>query len=154
MYFIKPLFIAGVAVCGLQIWHQSHATHATESVTSRADENGFAYMPPVEGQKANTVYVVVAPDRSARDAWVAVQLADELSDQGIAVVPISRVTFAPMGLLGLDDAGVDHISDLMSGPSPIVFVDGKAKTAATFEQVQAELKRADTPLVRTAFSWR
>lgn len=153
MYFLKPLVVAGVAVWGVHYWHQNHSPQSSRSVESRADENGFVYMPPLEGQKPNTVYVVVAPDRSA-DAWRAIQLADELSDKGIPVVSISRVTFLPIGLVGMNDAGVDHISTLLGGPSPVVFVDGKAKAAATLDEVQAEFRAGSAPVVRTDFSWR
>lgn len=149
---LKHLLIAGVAACGVHFWH--NAAHAAPALSSSVDENGFVYMPPVEGQKQNTVYVVVGPEGSAGDAWRAGQLVDDLSDKGIPVVLTSRVTFVPIGFAGVDDAGVDKVTALMSGPSPIVFVDGKAKADATAEQVEAEYTRGTAPLVRTTFSWR
>jgi hypothetical protein len=149
---LKPLLIVGVAVCGAHFWH--NAAHAAPTAGSSADENGFVYMPPVEGQKRDTVYVVLGPDGSAGDVWRAGQLVDDLSDKGIPVVLTSRVNFVPIGFAGVDDAGVDKVTALMSGPAPIVFVDGKAKADASVEEVEAEYTRATAALVRTTFSWR
>jgi hypothetical protein len=154
MYFLKTAIILSVAACGMHYWHEGRLSPTSACMQGRADASGFVYMPPLEGQKPDTVYVLVAPDRPPGDAWRAVQLAAALSDSGIPVVRTERVTFLPIGLVGLDDAGVDHISALLSGPSPIVFIDGKAKADATLQQVRAELGRDRAPLVRTAFSWR
>jgi hypothetical protein len=148
----KPLLIVGVAVCGAHYWHD--ARHASGAVTGGADENGFVYMPPIEGQKANTVYVVVGPNGSSGDEWRAARLVDELGGKGIPVVITSRVTFVPIGFAGVDDSGVDKVTTFMSGPSPIVFVDGKAKADATAEEVQAEFTRGTAPLLSATFSWK
>jgi hypothetical protein len=105
-----------------------------------ADENGFIHMPPVEGQYPDTVYVVAARYCPLQAVQRAAQLAQDLSDKGIPVVRANSVRFAPVGLVALDDSAVDRVRGIMSARLPIVFVHGKAKTAATPEEVEAEFR--------------
>ena len=150
--FFKSMLIVGVAVCGTHYWH--NARHTPAAIKDDADENGFVYLPPVEGQKANTVYVVVGSNGSGEEGWRAARLVDALGGKGIPVVVTSRVTFVPIGFAGVNDAGVDKVTAFMSGPSPIVFVDGKAKANATAAEVQAEFTRGTAPLLGSTFSWK
>jgi hypothetical protein len=139
MKFLRLLLIVGVAACGIQYWHQHHFADASASVMPVADQNGFMHMPPVEGQSRDTVYIVTTRHCPRRAVRSAVRLARDLSDAGIAVVRTHSVIFLPVGLLAMDDSEVNRVTAMMNGPSPIVFVHGKAKTAATLEDVEAEL---------------
>ncbi len=132
----RLLLMVGVAVCGMQYWHQ----HAPASVLPVADANGFVHMPPVEGQKPDMVYVFAGRHYSLPAARRALQLAQDLSDEGIPVERTSSVRFVPVGLVALNDSGVSRLNHIMSASAPIVFVHGKAEDAPTLEQVEAEFR--------------
>jgi hypothetical protein len=141
MNFLRLLLIATVAACGLQYWHHHHhSMDASASVMPISDDNGFVHMPPVEGQKPDTVYVFVGHHCPLAARERALRLAQDLSDDGIPVVNTHGVTFVPVGLVALNDSGVTRVTAIMNARSAIVFVHGKAKVAATLEDVEAELK--------------
>jgi hypothetical protein len=138
--FLRLLLIVTSAACLVQYWHQHQSANASASVKAIADENGFIHMPPVEGQYPDTVYVVAARYCPLQAVQRAARLAQDLSDKGIPVVRATSVRFAPVGLVALDDSAVNRVNGIMSARLPIVFVHGKAKAAATPEEVEAEFR--------------
>jgi len=140
MHRFRLLLMVALAVWGIQHWHQHHSLDASASVLPSADSNGFVHMPPVEGQQPDTVYVFAGRHCSQAAARRALQLAQDLNDEGIPVVRTISVRFVPVGLVVLNDSGVHRVNAILSARSPIVFVHGKAKGAATLEEVEAEFR--------------
>ena len=137
MKFARVLLIVCAVGGAVHYWHKHEATVALASVMASADENGFIDLPPAQGQSPDNVYVVAAVNCPHEAAQRADRLTKELNDQGIPVVRTNNVGFSGRGL---DEAAVKRLNIIMNGPLPIVFVHGRAKSAATLEDVQAEFR--------------
>jgi hypothetical protein len=133
----QVLLIACAIGGGVHYWHKHQSAVALASVMASADENGFIDVPPAQGQNPDTVYVVAAVNCPHEAAQRADRLAKDLNDQGIPVVRVNNVSFSGPGL---DESAVKRLNMVMNGPLPIVFVHGRAKPAATLEDVQAEVR--------------
>ena len=137
MNAVRVLLIVGAAGGALHYWHQRQAAVAIASIMATADDHGFIELPSAQGQDPDTVYVVAAVNCPHADAQRADRLAKDLSAKGIPVVRTSNVSFSGEGL---DQATVNRLHVIMDGPLPIVFVRNKAKSAASVEDVEAELR--------------
>lgn len=139
MSYARVLLIAGAAAAGLHYWHQHQSAAAFASVMATADEYGFVDLPPAQGQSQDAVYVVAAVNCPHADAQRADRLAKELGEKGVPVIRTSNVSFSGVGL---DRSAVDRLNVIMNGPLPIVFVHGRAKPAATLEDVEGEFRNS------------
>lgn len=137
---VRVLLVIAAAGGGLHYWHQHQSALAAASVLATADENGFVDLPPAQGQNPDTVYVVAAVNCPHADAQRADRLAKDLGDKGIPVIRTGNVSFSGPGL---DQAAINRLNVIMNGPLPIVFVHGKAKPAATLEDVEAEVRSSE-----------
>jgi hypothetical protein len=137
MNFARVLLIVGAAGGGVHLWHQHQSAVAFASVMASADEYGFIELPPAQGQNPDTVYVVAAVNCPHADAQRADRLARDLGDKGVPVIRTGNVSFSAVGL---DKSAVSRLNVVMNGRLPIVFIHGKAKPAATLEEVEAEFR--------------
>ena len=131
------LIVCALGGGGVHYWHKHESAVALASVMASADENGFIDLPPARGQKLDAVYVVAAVNCPHEAAQRADRLAKELTDQGIPVIRTNNVSFSGRGL---DESAVKRLNVVMNGPLPIVFVRGRAKSAASPEDVEAEFR--------------
>jgi hypothetical protein len=137
MNFARFLLFVAAAGVGLHYWHQHQAAVAISTAMASADANGFVELPPARGQNPDTVYVVAAVNCPHEAAQRADRLAKDLDDKGIPVVRTNNVGFTAVGV---DQATVDRVRAIMDGPLPIVFVHGRAKSAPSLEDVEAEFR--------------
>ena len=139
MNIVRLLIIVGIAGAGYQYWKQHHPPVSATAETSRT---GFVTLPPVDGQRSRTVFVIAAQNCPHEEAQRADRLADDLSRQGI---PVQRTESAHFGFSGPPDSDtLDRINAIMTGPLPIVFVDGRAKSNPSLEDVVAEFRQRGT----------
>jgi hypothetical protein len=134
---LRLLLVLCAMGAGLHFWHQHESAVARSSVMASADENGFVDLPPAQGQKSDTVYVVAAVNCPHEAAQRADRLARDLAREGIPVIRTNSVNFSGSGL---DDSAIKRLNVVMNEPLPIVFVHGRAKSAATLDDVEAEFK--------------
>ncbi len=135
MSLARVLVAVGAVAVGVHYVHRHSATsHST--IIAGSDENGFVTLPPAQGHDPSTVYVVAAVNCPHEAAQRANRLADDLSSKGIPVVRTSSVRF----LGSIDESAAKRMNAVMTGPLPIVFLNGKAKPGATLEDVEAEYK--------------
>lgn len=142
MNYLRVLLIVGAAGAGVHYWHQHESAVAVASVMASADVYGFVDLPPAQGQTPDTVYVVAAVNCPHEAAQRADRLAKELGARGVPVIRTSNVRFEGVGL---DQAAISRLNVIMNGPLPIVFVRGRAKPAATLDDVEAEFKSSINP---------
>ena len=135
MNIIKLLVVLGIVGAGYHFWTGNHTGHPSGADTSIASENGFVELPPVEGQNSDAVLIAAAMNCPHEAAQRADALANDLSRKGIPVIRTQHIGFS---LTNPEDPAVDHISSVMNGKLPIVFVHGKAKANPTLEEVVAE----------------
>lgn len=141
MNVARVILIAGALGTGVHYWNKHESSLALASVMASADENGFIDLPPAQGQRPDTVYVVAAVNCPHEAAQRADQLAKDLGEQGIPVIRTNNVSFSGVGL---DQAAVKRLNIVMNGPLPIVFFHGRAKSAPTTDDVKAEFRSSDS----------
>jgi len=136
MNTLRALIIVGIVCAGLQYWNRHQAALALAAAT---DENGFLELPPTDGQKPDTVYVIAALNCPHEDAQRADRLAEELNGKGIPAIRTDHVNFQ---WTDVDTSAAHEYADrtnaVMNGRLPIAFVRGRAKSDATLDQVVAE----------------
>jgi len=137
MNTLKALIVLGILLAGVKVWNHHQAARELAAVT---DENGFVELPPMDGQKPDTVYVVAAVNCPHEDAQRADRLAEQLTGKGIPTIRTNQVS---VHLSAADAARAHEYADrynaVMNGRLPIAFIGGRAKSDATFDQVVAEL---------------
>ncbi|TAK62730.1 hypothetical protein [Methylobacter sp.] len=139
MNIVKLLIILSVAGGGYHYW-KAHSEGASSvaveaSITS---ESGFVSLPPMEGESSDAVLVVAAENCPHEDAQRADNLAQALSEKGIPVVRTHNISFNHIS----SNKEAERITSVMNGSLPIVFVDGRAKSNPTLEEVVAEYEGA------------
>lgn len=135
---LARILLAVVAIgTGAHYWDQHRAAVVTESILASGDDFGFIDLPRAQGQRSGTVYVVAAVNCPHEAAQRADRLAKDLIDEGIPTVRTDNVRFSSAAL---DKAALKRLHVVMTGPLPIVFVNGKAKPAAALEDVEEEYR--------------
>ena len=144
MNIVWILIVVGIAGGGYNTWKQHHGNTIQDGnkvqVGSRTviSENGFASLPPVNGQTSRKVYVLAPENCPGEDAKRADSLAADLSRKGIPVVRRDSARFSLSSQLESDVQ--TRMSEVMGGPLPIVFVDGRAKSNPSLDEVVAEFR--------------
>ncbi len=138
MNIIRALIVIGIVGGGYTYWKQHHEASASIESGPAVSENGFAALPPADGQSARKVFVVAAQNCPHEDAQRADRLAEDLSRKGIPVERTQNVSFSITSQP--DSAVMERMSRIMNGPLPIVFVDGRAKSNPSLDEVVAEYK--------------
>lgn len=139
MNIVKLLIILSVAGGGYHYWKTHNKEASSVAVdASITSENGFVSLPPMEGERTNAVLVVAAENCPHEDAQRADNLAQALSEKGIPVVRSHNISFNHIS----SNKEVERITSIMNGSLPIVFVDGRAKSNPTLEEVVAEYEGA------------
>ncbi len=140
MSYARVLLLLCAAAAGVHYWHHHESAVHFAPVVAAADDYGFVGLPPAQGQNADTVYVVAAVNCPHAAAQRADRLAEELRDEGIPVIRTDHVRFLAAGL---DESTANRLNAIMTGPLPIVFVHGRAKSAATLDDVESEFRSSD-----------
>ena len=132
------LSLAGGAYAAFKHHHQ-HVMHDAAGNLSIGAPGPFVSLPPVEGQRPQTVFVIAAQNCPHEAAQRADRLAEALSSQGI---PVERTHAARFHFTSRPDSDtVDRISAVMNGPLPVVFINGRAKANPSLDEVAAEFRR-------------
>ncbi|MFZ9888948.1 MAG: hypothetical protein ACO3JL_15740 [Myxococcota bacterium] len=97
----------------------------------------FVSVPQAAGHAPGTVYVVAAQNCTRDAARRADDLSRELIERGITAQRVSQLNFQVEG--GVTHDMVEQLNEIMNGPLPIVFVNGRAASNPTFDQVMAEV---------------
>jgi hypothetical protein len=140
--------LAVAAICflvfGYTHWKHQHEAMALAQLESgpASSANGFVALPPANGQGSGTVFVVAAQNCPHEDARRADLLAEELSQKGIPVKRVHDVNFSITRMPGQEV--LDRLNLIMNSPLPIVFVNGRAKSNPSLDDVVAEFN-ADQP---------
>ena len=142
MNIIKTLIALSLAGGAYAAWkhHHQHAARQDAANLSIGAPGAFVPLPPVDGQRPRTVFVIAAEDCPHEDAQRADRLAESLSSQGI---PVERTHSANFRFTSQPDSDtVDRISAVMNGPLPVVFIDGRAKANPSLDEVASEFRRS------------
>lgn len=122
---------------------QSFATYAAGSSTNGSvspgfsPDTGFVTMPPPRSAKSGTVMVVTPPNCSSEVSRRASRLLDQLLAAGIPCQFTDSVNFT---VVASKPAEVQRLKNFLSGPSPLVFLQGTACSNPSAQQVIAEYK--------------
>lgn len=140
MFPFRALIIVFAAIgCFVYAKHQFQNLSRLHTQSQMA-QAGFILLPPAEGQRAQTVFVVAAENCPQEAAQRADRLAQALSERGI---PVERTHQARFRFTSRPDAAtLESMNNVMGGTLPIVFINGRAKSNPSLEQVTAEYKRA------------
>lgn len=134
MNLIKLLLLVAIAGGGYHYWKKHSVERDLVAATS---EGGFVSVPMPDGMSPHGV-VVFAPENCPSDA--AQRAYALVSDLGSRGVPVSRADAASFDNLP-DAATAERVRTVMSGQVPIVFVNGKAKSNPSVEEVVSEYRR-------------
>ncbi len=138
MNIIRLLLVVGIAGGGYTYWKHHHESVARVETGPAVSSNCFAALPPVEGQSSRKVFVVAAENCPHEEAQRADRLAEDLGRKGIPVQRTHQVSFS---LTSPPESEVmERMSRIMNGPLPIVFIDGRAKSNPSLDEVVAEFK--------------
>ena len=138
MNIIRTLIVIGIAGTAYAYWNHHRDSLTQLDAGAAVNERGFATLPPVDGQNSGTVFVVAAQNCPHEDAQRADRLAEDISREGIPVQRVNTVNFS--FLSAPDNSTMERIDQVMTGPLPIVFVAGRAKSNPSLEEVVAEFK--------------
>lgn len=142
MNLIKALVVLSLAGGACAAWKHSHqhSRHQDAAGLSTDAAGAFVSLPPVDGQRPQTVFVIAAQDCPHDAAQRADRLAESLSRRGI---PVERTHSANFRFTSPPDSEtVDRISAVMEGPLPVVFINGRAKANPTLDEIASEFGRA------------
>ncbi len=140
MNIIKALIALSLAAGGYAYWKHHPAKGPDVESLSTSTPGPFVSLPPVDGQGPETVFVIAAQDCPHEAAQRADRLADALARQGI---PVARTSQANFRFTGQPDAAtVERIEAVMNGPLPVVFINGRAKSNPSLDEVAAEFRQA------------
>ena len=138
MNIIRILLVVGIAGGGYTAFNQYRCNVVQGASGAASSANGFASLPPVDGQCSRKVYVLAAKNCPGEDAKRADRLAADLSRKGI---PVERTNSARFSLSSPLESDVrTRLSQIMEGPLPTVFIDGRAKSNPSVDDVIAEFR--------------
>jgi hypothetical protein len=138
MNIIRILLVVGIAGGGYTAFKQYRCNVVQVASGAASSANGFASLPPVDGQCSRKVYVLAAKNCPGEDAKRADRLAADLSRKGI---PVERTHSARFSLSSpLESDARTRLSQIMEGPLPTVFIDGRAKSNPSVDDVIAEFR--------------
>lgn len=135
MNFLRLIVVVCLAYGGYHFWQQQKIDKQIHAATNN---NGFVELPAFpDGQDAGTVYVVAAENCPHEEAQRADRLATELSNQNISVQRTHRVGFSTLR----EASQAERVNTVMNGELPIVFINGRAKSNPTLDEVVKEYRR-------------
>lgn len=138
MNIIRILLVVGIAGGGYTAFKQYRCNVIQVASGAASSANGFASLPPVDGQCSRKVYVLAAKNCPGEDAKRADRLAADLSRKGI---PVERTNSARFSLSSPLESDVrTRLSQIMEDPLPTVFIDGRAKSNPSVDEVIAEFR--------------
>jgi hypothetical protein len=142
MNIIKALIVVSLAGGGYAYWKHHHHPLSREDAAalSTGAPGPFVSLPPVDGQRAQTVFVIAAQNCPHEAAQRADHLAEALSRQGIPVERSNRANFHFTSRP--DPATMDRMAAVMNGPLPVVFINGRAKSNPSLDDVVSEFRQA------------
>jgi hypothetical protein len=129
-----------VATAGYASWKHQHPAPRRSAVAASSTPGEFVSLPPVESQRPRTVYVVAAQNCPHEAAQRSDRLAEALSKRGIAVERTHQARFRFTS--SPDGATIERINAIMNGPLPAVFVDGRAKSNPSVDEVAMAFAQA------------
>jgi hypothetical protein len=132
---LKVILAIGIVSGGVHFWNEHKASTALKEALASADRNGFVELPPAEGQRPDSVYIVAAENCPGEAAQRADHLAQELTGKGIPVIRTHNVQFNNSYL---DQSNVGRLNAIMNGPLPIVFIRSKAASSPRLDAIEAE----------------
>ena len=137
---IKALIALSIAGGAYAHWKHHHPSHRDAVDLSTGSPGSFVSLPPVDGQRDRTVFVIAAQNCPHDAAQRADHLADALSRQGI---PVERTNQAHFHFTSQPTSEtIDRISAVMNGPLPVVFIDGRAKSNPSLDEVAAQFRQS------------
>lgn len=139
MSFIRLLIVVGLAGGAYHYWKEHRAGAVQAASGPAVSAHGFVALPPADGQNPRSVYVIAAENCPHEDAQRADRLAEDLGRRGIPVVRSHNISFS---LNGADSSVAQRITSVMNGPLPIVFVQGRARSNPSLDEVLAEYQGA------------
>jgi hypothetical protein len=140
MNLVRALILICFAAGSYAYWKHHHPSPRQLAAQGQTAPGEFVSLPPVEGQRPRTVFVVAAENCPHEDAQRADRLAEALAQKGIPVERSHRVEFQFTSQP--DAATVESIKKIMNGPLPAVFVNGRAKSNPSPEEVDVEFRQA------------
>jgi hypothetical protein len=138
MNIIRILLVIGISGGGYTYWKHHHENVVQVASGPAISENGFASLPPVEGQSSRKVFVVAAQNCPHEEAQRADRLAEDLARNNIPVERTHNVSFSFTS--APESEVMERMSKIMNSPLPIVFVGGRAKSNPSLEEVVAEFQ--------------
>ena len=140
MNLIKALIVLSLAGGGCAYWKHHHLKAQDAASLPTGAPGPFVSLPPVDGQRAQTVFVIAAQNCPHEAAQRADHLAEALSRQGI---PVERTHQADFHFTSRpDSATMERIAAVMNGPLPVVFINGRAKSNPSLDEVASEFRQA------------
>lgn len=140
MKLIKLLIVLAAVVLLYQYWNKHHQRNDVGNgvgVSAVESRNGFVALPPVIGASTSSVLVIAAENCPEEAAQRADRLAEQLGRERI---PVSRLHRTEFDIPGGDAVVAQRLLSIMNGELPIVFVNGRAKSNPTLEEVIDEYK--------------
>lgn len=140
MKLINLLIVLAAVVLGYQYWskhHQRSDAGNGATVSATPSRNGFVALPAVVGASPSAVLVIAAENCPEEAAQRADRLAEQLGRERI---PVSRLHHTEFDIPSGDAASAGRLMFIMNGELPIVFVNGRAKSNPTIEEVIDEYK--------------
>lgn len=131
MKLSQLLVVAGL-VGGVGYYTKQHQEKFGSDATDGED---FVTVPTAEGHLPGTVYIVAAQNCTREAAQRANRLATELTEHGIPNQRVSRVNFQFQPSTQANT--MERLNQIMNGPLPIVFLDGRAASNPSLESVLA-----------------
>lgn len=136
MRFIHLVLLAGAIWVGYTLWEKNKESTEAEMAGPEYSENGFAQLPGLQDQDADTVYVIAPQDCPKEASQRALRLAEDLQEQGIPVVKTSNVNYSFSATPSQDV--LDRMNGVMRGEVPIVIINGRGKANPSMAEVVAE----------------
>jgi hypothetical protein len=140
MSVVRALIVLCIAGSSFAYWKHHHASPRSAETQSVDSQGGFVSLPPADGQRPQTVFVVAAENCPHEAAQRADRLAKDLSAKGIPVERTHQVHFHFTSKP--DSATMDRMNKIMTGPLPAVFINGRAKSNPSLEEVASEFSGA------------
>ena len=138
MHLVRALIVLGLAGSSYAYWTHHHGSASSVEARSGDSQGGFVSLPPVDGQRPQTVFVVAAENCPHEAAQRADRLAEDLTKKGI---PVERTHHVRFHFTSQPDAAtMERMSKVMNGPLPAVFVNGRAKSNPSLEEVASEFR--------------
>jgi len=139
MSMFRALVVLSFVGASYGMWSHHRASAHRVDARATGGPGEFVVLPPVEGQRAQIVFVVAAENCPHEAAQRADHLAQALASRGIPVQRTHEVRFRFTSRP--DAATVDRISAVMNGPLPVVFINGRAKSNPSLDEVDAQYRR-------------